>query len=90
VETAAVGFVTDGSEWLPKFADHHRADAVRILDFPHAGEHLAVVGQASLGEGSSEAESGLKAQLHELKPCGPDEGWAEVRRWVAAQPALSD
>ena len=53
VETAsAVGFVTDGSEWLQEFADQHRADAVRILDFPHAGEHLAAVGQASLGEGS--------------------------------------
>jgi len=52
VETAgAVGFVTDGSEWLLKFADHHRAAAIRILDFPHAGEHIAIVGQASLGEG---------------------------------------
>lgn len=87
VETAgAVGFVTDGSEWLPKFADHHRADAVRILDFPHAGEHLAVVGQASLGAGSSAAQSWLQAQLHELKHAGPVKVLAEVRRLVATQP----
>jgi hypothetical protein len=91
VETAGqVGFVTDGSEWLQKFADHHRADAVRVLDFPHAGEHLAAVGQASLGEGSKEAESWLKAQQHELKHCGPAAVLAEVRRLVAAQPESTD
>ncbi len=91
VETAAaVGFVTDGSEWLQKFADQHRADAVRILDFPHAGEHLAAVGQASLGEGSREAEDWLKAQLHELKHRGPAAVLAEVRRRVAAQPEAAD
>jgi hypothetical protein len=91
VETAGqVGFVTDGSEWLQKFADHHRADAVRVLDFPHAGEHLAAVGQASLGEGSKEAESWLKAQQHELKHGGPAAVLAEVRRLVAAQPESTD
>ena len=91
VETAGqVGFVTDGSEWLQKFADHHRADAVRILDFPHAGEHLAAVGQASLGEGSREAQSWLKTQLHELKHTGPGQVVAEVQRLVAAQPESAD
>jgi hypothetical protein len=91
VETAgAVGFVTDGSEWLQKFADHHRADAVRILDFPHAGEHLAVVGHASLGEGSRTAQSWLETQLHELKHHGPGQVVAEVQRLVAAQPEAAD
>jgi len=91
VETAgAVGFVTDGSEWLQKFADQHRADAVRILDFPHAGEHIAAVGHASLGEGSPEAASWLKAQLHELKQGGPAKVVAEVQRLGAAQPAAAD
>ena len=91
VETAGqVGFVTDGSEWLQKFADQHRADAVRILDFPHAGEHIAAVGQASLGEGSREAQSWLKTQLHELKHTGPGQVVAEVQRLVAAQPESAD
>jgi hypothetical protein len=90
VETAgAVGFVTDGSEWLPKFADYHRHDAVRILDFPHAGEHLAAVGQAGLGEGSSAAQSGRETQLHALKHQGPPTVLAEVQRLVATQPAES-
>jgi hypothetical protein len=81
-----VGFVTDGSEWLQKFADPHRADAVRILDFSHAGEHLAAVRQASLGEGSQEAESWLQAQQPELKHGGRVKVLAEVQRLVAAQP----
>lgn len=41
VETVrAVGAVTDGAEWCQNFVDFHRSDAVRILDFPHAGGHL--------------------------------------------------
>ena len=91
VETAgAVGFVTDGSEWLQKFADQHRADAVRILDLPHAGEHLAPVGQASFGEGSAEAQDWLKAQMHTLKHDGPAAVVAEVAQLVAAQAEPAD
>ncbi len=91
VETAGqVGFVTDGAEWLQKFADHHRPDAVRILDFPHAGEHLAAASHASLGEGSAEARNWLKAQMHELKHNGPNAVLAEVRRLKAAQPESAD
>ena len=33
--------VTDGVDWLQGFSDLHRSDAVRILDFPHAAEHLS-------------------------------------------------
>jgi hypothetical protein len=29
--------VTDGADWLQGFLDLHCPDAVRILDFPHAG-----------------------------------------------------
>lgn len=87
VETAAaVAFVTDGSEWLQKFAHHHRCDAVRILDFPHAGEHLAAVGQASFGEGSGAAQAWLRTQLHALKHSGPEAVVAEVAHLVATQP----
>lgn len=33
VETAGqVCAVSDGADWIPKFVDYHRADAVRILD----------------------------------------------------------
>lgn len=87
VETAVeVAFVTDGSEWLQKFAHHHRSDAMRILDFPHAGEHIAAVGQACMGEGSSAAQKWLQTQLHELKQSGPDAVIVEVAHLVATRP----
>jgi hypothetical protein len=87
VETAGlVAAVTDGAEWCQKFVDHHRADAVRILDFPHAGEHLNGVGQAAFGETSREAQQWLAAQLHQLKHHGPQAVLREVRRLAADCP----
>jgi len=81
--TGAVGAVTDGSEWLQKFLDHHCYHAIRILDFPHAGEHINAVGQGQWGIGSREAQDWLTAQLHQLKHAGPEAVLAEVRRLVA-------
>lgn len=91
VETAGeVAFVTDGAEWLQKFAHHHRSDAVRILDFPHAAEHIAEVGEACLGKGSSAAQEWLQTQLHELKQNGPDAVITEVAHLVATRPLSPD
>jgi len=85
VETAgAVGAVTDGAEWCQSFVDFHRSDAVRILDFPHAGEHLAQIGQAVFGEGSAATESWFTQQLHRLKHDGPAAVLAEVRQLAEA------
>jgi hypothetical protein len=87
VETAgAVAAVTDGAEWIPKFIDHQRYDAVRILDFPHAGEHLSQAGEAVWGEGSAEAHSWFETQLHDLKHTGPASVLAELRRLVGLKP----
>jgi hypothetical protein len=87
VETAqAVAAVTDGAEWIPKCVDFHRPDAVRIVDFPHAGEHLNAVGQAVWGEGSAQSQSGLAGHLHGLKHEGPGPVLAEVRRLASLQP----
>src|SRR6266516_5525814 len=41
VQAEHVCAVTDGADWLQGFIDLHRSDAVRILDFPHAAEHLS-------------------------------------------------
>lgn len=91
VETAQmVSAVTDGSEWIQTFVDFHRPDAVRILDFPHAGEHLNVVGQTLFGEGSPQAHSWLAKQLHELKHTGPSAVLTEVRRLVTMHPDHPD
>lgn len=91
VENAgAVAATTDGSEWIQKFIDHHCDNAVRILDFPHAGEHINAVGQVHWGEGSSQAQDWLLEQLHQLKHIGPEPVLTEVRRVLAAQSHQSD
>jgi hypothetical protein len=51
-----VGAVTDGAEWIQAFVDFHRPDALRILDFPHAGERVAKIGQAKFGEDTPEVK----------------------------------
>jgi len=84
VETAGqVAAVADGSDWIQGFVDFHRPDAIRILDFPHAGDHLSTVGQAVFGEGSTEAQAWLAAQMHQLKHAGPASVLTEVRQLVA-------
>src|ERR1051326_7123856 len=40
VQAKEVCAVMDGADWLQALVDIHRWDAIRILDFPHAAEHL--------------------------------------------------
>ena len=59
--------VMDGSDWLQGLLDTHRPDAVRVLDFPHAVEHLTSAAQAVFGSASPAAATWVAAQAHELK-----------------------
>jgi hypothetical protein len=53
------------------FTDHHRPDAVRILDFPHAGEHINELLEA-LGKAKMHFPPYmLERCLHVLKHRGP-------------------
>lgn len=72
LETAGlVVGVMDGSDWLQGFLDYHCPEAVRILDFPHAVEHLTTAAQASLGAGTAALTEWLARQSHILKHDGP-------------------
>ena len=71
--------VQDGAEWQQRFVDHHRPDAVRILDFPHAIEHLATVGRAVFGAGTAAFSDWLGVQAHTVKHGDPDQVLAAVR-----------
>ena len=59
--------VQDGAEWLQGLVDVLRPDAVRILDFPHAVEHLTAAAQPSLGIGTPTFTAWLDQQAHTLK-----------------------
>lgn len=39
--------VSDGADWIQKWVDYHRSDAIRILDFAHAMEYVSKGGQAA-------------------------------------------
>jgi len=91
VESAGqVGAVTDGAEWIQSFVDFHRPDALRILDFPHAGEHVAKIGQAKFGEGTPEVMAWLPQQLHQLKHTGPAAVLTELRLLVEGLPSSAN
>lgn len=79
-ETAGVVVaVADGAAWIQGFVDLHRPDAVRILDFAHAAEHLTGVAQAAYGVGRPACADWLTAQCHALKHEEPTAVLAAVR-----------
>jgi len=91
VENASqVAGIMDGSDWLQGFLDYHRPDAVRILDFPHAGEHLSVVGESLYGEGTPRTQEWLQKRLHQLKHEGPRRLFTELRRLKTCHPEIKE
>jgi hypothetical protein len=87
-ETAGVVVgVTDGAAWCQGFLDRHRPDAVRVLDFPHAVEHLAVAAQATLGAGTPALAAWLGAQAQALRQAGPAGVLAALRALPVATAA---
>ena len=81
IETAGqVGALMDGSDWLQGLTDHHRPDAVRILDFPHAGDHISLIGEFLHGEGTPQTQEWINQRLHQLKHEGPTELLAEFHQ----------
>jgi hypothetical protein len=64
--------VTDGADWLQGFLDLHCPGALRILDFPHAAQHLHLL-IAALSQAGMDLPSDLLERLcHRLKHRGPD------------------
>lgn len=70
-QAQAVAAVMDGAEWEQGFVDFHCPQAVRILDFPHATEHLNAIGEFLHGEHTPQSQAWLKEQSHRLQHEGP-------------------
>ncbi len=71
IQAEQVCAVTDGADWLQGFIDLHRSDAVRILDFPHAAEHVSDLLEALEKMGHHFPVQMLERCLHVLKHRGP-------------------
>jgi len=65
--------VMDGAEWEQGLIDYHALKAVRILDLPHAGEHISPIGAYLYGENTPESKQWVSEKLHQLKHSGPNE-----------------
>jgi hypothetical protein len=83
-QATAVAAVQDGAEWLQGLVDYHRADAVRILDFPHAAEYVSAIGESVRAAGGRLPAGWLVGVLHRLKHEGPDRVLKHLR-WLAAR-----
>jgi len=70
-QAKAVCAVTDGADWIQGFVDLHRPDALRVLDFPHAAEHINLLIEALQHAGVVLPEAALERTLHVLKYRGP-------------------
>ncbi|MBX2999740.1 MAG: ISKra4 family transposase [Caldilineaceae bacterium] len=83
--SAQVAAVMDGAEWLQSFADHHCPQALRILDFPHAGQRITAIAQALWGE-TETASTWSRTWLHRLKTKGAQPLIEEVRLLLKDHP----
>ena len=77
--------VNDGAEWIANFIAWHCPKAVRILDFPHAAEHLAAAAHAVFGAGSADAAEWLGVQFHDLRHKDPDQVLKALRALPVAR-----
>ncbi len=78
-------FSLDGAEWCQSFIDYHYAEAVRILDHPHAAEHITLIGQSATPAGPLLSAAECARLRTELKQDGPAGVLAELRALVEAQ-----
>lgn len=70
-EAKEVCAVMDGADWCHMFSERHRPGAVRILDFPHAAEHVTKLLEALEQTSMRFPPHMLDRCLHILKHRGP-------------------
>lgn len=73
-----VAAVMDGASWLQELVTLARPDAVRILDFPHAAQHLSALLETTHQAGVHLPVEARARCLHLLKHAGP----RPVLRWL--------
>jgi hypothetical protein len=75
-----VAAVMDGADWEQSFVDFHCPQAIRILDFAHAAEHINQIGEYVHGEHTPQSQAWLKECSHRLKHEGPDQLLLEFQK----------
>lgn len=70
-QAGEVVVIGDGAEWIWNLAAMHFPDAVQIVDFWHACEHLWEVANAHYGEGTAQARRWAERHKRRLLQHGP-------------------
>jgi len=74
-------FVADGAVWIWKLAEHHFPNAVQIVDWYHATQHLWEVARAWYGEGSARARAWVKRNEARLMADGVERVISSIRQF---------
>lgn len=80
-DAGTVVFVADGAVWIWNLVAHHFPDAVEIVDWYHAIEHLWEVANASYGQGSRRAKNWVKRNKARLMEDGADRVISSLKQW---------
>lgn len=82
-----VVFVADGAAWIWNLVSHHFQNAVEIVDWYHATEHLWEVANAWYGQGDRRAETWVKRSKERLMEDGVQRVVASIKQWKPSEEA---
>lgn len=71
----------DGAAWIWQLAAKQFPQAIQIVDFFHAAEHLGKVAEARFGQGTQEGKLWQSSRLEELKKNQLVKVLAEIKAW---------
>lgn len=74
-------FVADGAVWIWHLAAHHFPDAVEIVDWYHATQHLWQIANAWHGEGTRKARNWVQRNKARLMDDGVDRVISSLLQW---------
>lgn len=79
--TQELVFVADGAAWIWNLAAHHFPDAVEIVDWYHAAQHLWQIANAWQGDGTRKARSWVKHNKARLMEDGVGRVISSIKQW---------
>jgi hypothetical protein len=79
-----VACLGDGASWIWRSFAYHYPDAVQILDYYHASEHLGAVANAWYGEGTDAAKHWIKTRQDDLLSDCVESVIRSMRSWKPA------
>ncbi len=74
-------FVADGAVWIWNLVAHHFPEAIEIVDWYHATQHLWEVANAWYGDGTKKAKDWVKRNKTRLMEDGVERVISSIKQW---------